>query len=115
QSPRIFEWIAIEVVTFCDRTIDLHTSKLYRQTIIARIERKFSAIYFQRHSRQTNCRTHSVTGLIHIEQFDAQPFSVEKGDLRSFASVQIDDAEERKSSRRGFSGQCVQRRVPCEP
>src|SRR5205814_6560659 len=98
QPPRIFERIAIEIVTFRDRAIDLHTSKVHRQAIIAGIERNFSSIYLQRHSRQTNCRTYGVTRFIHLEQLNIHVFSVGKSDLRSFASVQIKDAEKRKSS-----------------
>src|SRR5438874_3199050 len=116
QPPRIFERIAIEIVTFRDRAIDLHTSKVHRQAIIAGIERNFSSIYLHRHSRQTNCRTYGVTRFIHFEQLNVYLFSVGNVDLRSFASVQINDAKERKSSRRRhFSGQRVQQRVQCEP
>src|SRR5207244_6724341 len=105
-----------EIVTVRDRAIDLHTSKLHRQTIIAGIERNFSSIYLHRHSRQTNCRTYGVTRFIHLEQLNVHLFSVGKGDLRSFASVQINDAKERKSSRRRIlSGQCVPQRVQREP
>ena len=115
QPPRIFERIAIEIVTFRDRAIDLHTSKVHRQAIIAGIERNFSSIYLHRHSRQTNCRTYGVTRFIHVEQLDVYLFSVGKRGLRGFASVEINDAKERKSRRRPFTGQCGQQRVHYKP
>src|ERR1044071_5928787 len=68
----------------------------YRLPIIAGIERNISSIDLHRHSRQTNRRTHGVTRFIHLEQLDVHLFSVGKGDLRSFASVQINDAKERE-------------------
>src|SRR5439155_27028852 len=81
----------------------------------AGIECKFSSIYLYRHSRQTNCRTYGVTRFIHVEQLDVYLFSVGECGLRGFASVEINDAKERKSRRRSFSGQCGRQRVQGEP